>query len=261
MPLNVTFTWCMQGYWILPLQLQVLVLCFCGLSEAVGNINLVCISLFKAFKMPLLPYIQEWVCAENCSWARGCPALGTVSVHKGFLTHYTWNLFFIQVHVCKFIQNISCPQGEGSFQLRLGGVKHCRAHFVCTSFEILIKTQNSSLLDLAVPRMWWSWKPTLGFTDSPNVPHPCCRDVLVLSAQTWLLFPAVAPCPCPGWAWGASWFHSLCDFQASLPENRTRVLIAGVFGCDTSKEGISAGEEISSEDLRMRKSNYHSAAA
>lgn len=161
----------------------------------------------------------------------------------------------------KFIQNISCPQGEGSFQLRLGGVKHCRAYFVCTSFEILIKTQNSSLLDLAVPRMWWSWKPTLGFTDSPNVPHPCCRDVLVLSAQTWLLFPAVAPCPCPGWAWGASWFHSFCDFPASLPENRTRVLFAGVFGCDTSKEGISAGEEISSEDLRMRKSNYHSAAA
>lgn len=87
------------------------------------------------------------------------------------------------------------------------------------------------------------------------------QKVLVLTAQTWLLFLGVWPCPFLGWAWRASWFNFLPDFQASLPKNHTRVLFAGFFGCDMSKEGFSAEEEISSEDLRMRKSNYHSAIA
>lgn len=161
----------------------------------------------------------------------------------------------------KFIHNIKCLQGEKSFQLRLGRIKHCRAHFVCISFEILIKTQNSSLLDPTVPRMWWRWQLSLLASLTLQVFSLLLQKVLVLTAQTWHLFPGVSPCPCLGWAWGASWFHFLSDFQSTLPENRTHVLFAGLFGCNTSKEGFSAEEEISSEDLRMRKSNYHSAIA
>lgn len=41
------------------LQLQSLVLYFCGLSEVVGNMNLVCLSLFEGLKMLLLLYVQE----------------------------------------------------------------------------------------------------------------------------------------------------------------------------------------------------------
>lgn len=149
MLLNMTFTWCTWGHWIHSLQLQFLLLCFSGISEAVGNINLVCISLFEALMMLLMPYVQEWVCAESCSWDQGLPSSwGSVCAQE--ISKSRLKLLILP-GPREFIHSIKCPQGEGSLQLSLGGMKHCRAHFVCTSFEILIKTQNSSLLDLTVP--------------------------------------------------------------------------------------------------------------
>lgn len=244
MPLNMTFAWCTWGHWICSLQLQSLVLCFCGLSEAVGNINLVCISLFEALQMLLLLCVQEWVCAESCS----SQGPGAAQLLGQYLCRISKSLHLVLLPG-------PCMSKASSY---LRGMKH-----------ILHVPALKSWSKLRIPHSWISlchtcdgdgnclfWLPWLSWYSSLLM-----QKVLVLTTQTWLLLPGVSPCPCLGWARGASWFHFFSDFQASLPENHTHVLFAGLFGCDTSKEGFSAEEERSSEDLRMRKSNYHSAIA
>lgn len=260
MPLNMTFPWCTWGHWVLPVQLQVLVLCFCGLSEAVGNKNLVCISLFKALKRLL--YLQEWVFAESwdqrlpSSWGNICAQRISKSLHLKPVLHPDPRM----LKASSYKDKMSSAQGERPFQLGPGGRR--------TVEHILCVPPLKSWSKLRIPPSWVSLCHTCGGDGN----GPFLASLTLQRVPTAAAEGAGAPCsnlaPVPGCVTLSLLWVGMRSFLVSFPfwfssksprDLYSHVLFAGVFGCDTRKEGISAREEISPEDLRMRKSNYHSA--